>query len=107
MLAGTKPLAVFVEEPGAEGNERILPERAFAPYVAEGRFVMRVHPERYTIKGRTLRFRRFLYALAAERWRIDAYLLLHASVAKSGLIPFFANGEPPKYSTINARIETA
>jgi putative SOS response-associated peptidase YedK len=23
-----------------------------------------------------------------------------------GLIPFFANGEPPKYSTINARIET-
>ena len=23
-----------------------------------------------------------------------------------GLIPFFARGEPPKYSTINARIET-
>jgi putative SOS response-associated peptidase YedK len=23
-----------------------------------------------------------------------------------GLIPFFAKGEPPKYSTINARIET-
>jgi putative SOS response-associated peptidase YedK len=23
-----------------------------------------------------------------------------------GLIPFFAHGEPPKYSTINARIET-
>ena len=23
-----------------------------------------------------------------------------------GLIPYFANGEPPKFSTINARIET-
>src|SRR5687768_4921525 len=23
-----------------------------------------------------------------------------------GLIPFFAKGEPPKYSTINARVET-
>jgi putative SOS response-associated peptidase YedK len=23
-----------------------------------------------------------------------------------GLVPFFAKGEPPKYSTINARVET-
>lgn len=29
-----------------------------------------------------------------------------ASMVRWGLIPFFANGEPPKYSTINARIET-
>jgi putative SOS response-associated peptidase YedK len=28
------------------------------------------------------------------------------SVVRWGLIPFFARGEPPKYSTINARIET-
>jgi putative SOS response-associated peptidase YedK len=28
------------------------------------------------------------------------------SVVRWGLIPFFAKGEPPKYSTINARIET-
>ncbi len=30
MLAGTKPLAVGVEEPGAEVNERIVPERGRA-----------------------------------------------------------------------------
>jgi putative SOS response-associated peptidase YedK len=29
------------------------------------------------------------------------------SLVRWGLIPFFAKGEPPKYSTINARIETA
>lgn len=28
------------------------------------------------------------------------------SIVRWGLIPFFAKGEPPKYSTINARIET-
>jgi putative SOS response-associated peptidase YedK len=30
----------------------------------------------------------------------------HGSIVRWGLIPFFARGEPPKYSTINARIET-
>jgi len=29
-----------------------------------------------------------------------------AAVVRWGLIPFFAGGEPPKYSTINARVET-
>jgi putative SOS response-associated peptidase YedK len=31
---------------------------------------------------------------------------LRGSCVRWGLIPFFAKGEPPKYSTINARIET-
>jgi putative SOS response-associated peptidase YedK len=31
---------------------------------------------------------------------------LRGSLLRWGLIPFFARGEPPKYSTINARIET-
>jgi putative SOS response-associated peptidase YedK len=31
---------------------------------------------------------------------------LQGSLLRWGLIPFFAKGEPPKYSTINARIET-
>jgi putative SOS response-associated peptidase YedK len=31
---------------------------------------------------------------------------LQGSLVRWGLIPFFAKGEPPKYSTINARIET-
>jgi putative SOS response-associated peptidase YedK len=30
----------------------------------------------------------------------------HGTRVRWGLIPFFAKGEPPKYSTINARIET-
>lgn len=37
------------------------------------------------------------------RWRKDA---VEATTVRWGLIPFFARGEPPKYSTINARIET-
>jgi putative SOS response-associated peptidase YedK len=31
---------------------------------------------------------------------------LRGTTVRWGLIPFFARGEPPKYSTINARIET-
>ncbi len=31
---------------------------------------------------------------------------LQGSLMRWGLVPFFARGEPPKYSTINARIET-
>ncbi|HET6205868.1 MAG TPA: SOS response-associated peptidase [Terracidiphilus sp.] len=31
---------------------------------------------------------------------------MKGSLLRWGLIPFFARGEPPKYSTINARIET-
>jgi putative SOS response-associated peptidase YedK len=30
----------------------------------------------------------------------------HGSLMRWGLIPFFARGVPPKYSTINARVET-
>jgi hypothetical protein len=30
----------------------------------------------------------------------------HGSLMRWGLIPFFARGLPPKYSTINARVET-
>lgn len=31
---------------------------------------------------------------------------LQGALLRWGLVPFFAHGEPPKYSTINARIET-
>jgi putative SOS response-associated peptidase YedK len=31
---------------------------------------------------------------------------LHGSLMRWGLVPFFAKGIPPKFSTINARIET-
>jgi putative SOS response-associated peptidase YedK len=31
---------------------------------------------------------------------------LQGACLRWGLVPFFAQGEPPKYSTINARIET-
>jgi putative SOS response-associated peptidase YedK len=37
------------------------------------------------------------------RWRKEA---VEATTVRWGLIPFFARGEPPKFSTINARIET-
>lgn len=39
MLAGSKPLAVFHYDISCLPNEEIVPEAAFQPYVASGKFV--------------------------------------------------------------------
>lgn len=90
MLAGSKPLAAFVEDHPRVTVHEIIPEAAFEPYVLSGRFVKReklysgldgVGAQR---DGACRSIRRVLYAQKDQAWRIDAYLLLHETAAYSG-----------------------
>src|SRR5438128_1255759 len=77
MLAGRKPLAMFVEIVPYESG--IIPDEEFAPHVAAGRIVMREVFKtdlRLPASVRDGRVRHVLYALPNEAWRIDAMLLL-------------------------------
>jgi hypothetical protein len=89
MLKGTKPLAAFWGAYPSIPDREEIPERLFDPYVAAGRFVKRerVFEARPSeVVGGELRHatRIVLYALPQEAWRIDAYLLLQDTAAKSG-----------------------
>ncbi len=90
MLAGKKPLAVFVETyPRIEAERGLIPETAFQPHVDSGRIVKReqISPPNEKspkLKGLRLGTRRVLYALPSEQWRIDAYLLLWKTSEKAG-----------------------
>jgi hypothetical protein len=80
MLQGTKPLAVFCDALASSFDEAIIPEQAFAPYVDTGRIVKRT----YVVGEQPNQWRRVLYALPQEAWRIDAYLLMWDVAEKSG-----------------------
>ena len=89
MLKGTKPLTAFWGAYPSIPDREEIPERLFDPYVAAGRFVKRerVFEARPSgVAGGELRHstRIVLYALPQEAWRIDAYLLLQDTAAKSG-----------------------
>jgi hypothetical protein len=80
MLAGTKPLAVFKDlYPLTVG---IIPERLFEPHVLSGRFVKRTVSSRPALPGLPWSYV-VLYARPGEEWRIDAYLLLWNTAAKT------------------------
>ena len=89
MLNRGKPLAVFSDSYPPVPPEEIIPRKAFAPYVANGTFEMRicVEPLREPPPPRFPHVRgiiRFLYAKKSEAWRIDAYLAMWDAAAKSG-----------------------
>ncbi len=87
MLDGRKPLAVFSLWQPLVADRTVHPERVFDPYVDAGRFVKRERtvPSRVETGGRTIpASRNLLYALPAEAWRIDAYLLLMDTADKAG-----------------------
>jgi len=84
MLAGKKPLAVFVDEHPSSADERVIPERAFEPHVASGRLVKRENLTTQLVRGQAVGVRRVLYAVSQEAWRIEAYLLLWATAEKAG-----------------------
>jgi hypothetical protein len=81
MLEGTKPLAAFNEIFELSYNEEIIPEKAFAPHIAQGTIIKR---EQIFIASHNMKLRRVLYALPSEEWRIDAYLLMWEVAHKSG-----------------------
>jgi hypothetical protein len=89
MLAGTKPLAHFYDAYPPEPGEEIIPLEAFAPHVAEGRFLTRSYVEflreappkgHEHVRGTLHVF----YARLGEEWRIDAYILMQAIHTKAG-----------------------
>jgi len=89
MLAGTKPLAAFIDDFPSLHGLYVIPEREFEPHVAAGRIVKREDitapgPGAPVGRGQRLGTRRVLYALPCEAWRIDAYLLLWKTAEKSG-----------------------
>jgi hypothetical protein len=86
MLAGKKPLAMFYAEVSELPWEELIPEKAFSPYVQEGRFV-RVetdYPGGYVeALGRQARFKYVFFAPFEEVWRIRAIMLLKQSFQES------------------------
>lgn len=83
MRSGMKPLAAFTDDmPDVVGNG-IVPESIFEPYVATGQIVRRQVIR--TVHGRPCRD--VLYALSAESWRIDAYLLVLDLAGREGWSP--------------------
>jgi len=77
MLAGTKPLSMFLVPIDTEFE--IFPEGEFDLLVSEGRLAKSVSLE--TVKhpdGPDTQVRRVLYALPGEEWRINAMLLVNA-----------------------------
>jgi len=89
MLNKGKPLAHFSDAYPSEPDEQIIPELASAPYVRNGKFVMRefVEPLRepapqdhHHVRG----IRHVFYAQSAEVWRIDAYIMMLATAVRAG-----------------------
>ena len=79
MLRGHKPLAAFGGVYPADPELDDIPEAYFDPYVAAGRFV-----KRESLVADSPPWRRVLYALPDEAWRIDALLLVHKVARVSG-----------------------
>jgi len=75
MLAGTKPLSMFTEELDTEF--KLFPEEDFDRLVAEGRLTKSVTFEpTKNPDGSDSHFRRVLYALPGEEWRINSMPLV-------------------------------
>ncbi len=79
MLAGRKALAVFHDVLPSGGNipEEIIPEQAFAPYVASGTF-RRFAEEIISPKGD--RIRHVCFTLPGHEWRAEFFLWLHREI---------------------------
>jgi len=76
MLAGVKPLALFSDVLEDDPSPWCFPEDVFEPHVRAGTLVKRDYVELGGVPSPHKGIRVLLYALAAEAWRIDAYILL-------------------------------
>src|SRR4051794_16895636 len=75
MLAGTKPLSMFLQD--VEFEFELFPEEDFDRAVAQGKLIKHVTMEMMTDhQGRDIELRRVFYALPGEEWRIKAFLLV-------------------------------
>jgi hypothetical protein len=84
MLAGTKPLSMFVEIVGDEVE--LFSEANFDALVSQGRLIKRVTVKSASAPGgKTVQTRQVLYALPNEEWRIPAFL--HVQDLYDSLVP--------------------
>jgi hypothetical protein len=76
MIAGSKPLSMFVEPVPSDGC--YFPEQDFDALVSEGRLIKAdvIETWRDYTAGRDLQMRRVLYALLGEEWRIEAMTMV-------------------------------
>ena len=87
MLRHGKPLAHFSDAYPPEPHEQIIPQEAFAPYVANSTFEMRAFVELEPTSSRrpqSFGVIHVLYARPSETWRIDAYIAMIETAAKAG-----------------------
>jgi len=80
MLEGKKPFAAFTDSYPKNHDAYVIPELEFAPYVENGTFIKREHIFKYTEYGTLI----VMYALPAEEWRVNAYILLWETADKTG-----------------------
>ncbi len=80
MLAGEKSLAVFHDIVPADGliPEEIIPEQAFAPYVAAGRVVRIVRDIRNVTSDDINRY--VCFVLPGEEWRAEMFLWVREGI---------------------------
>jgi hypothetical protein len=87
MLSGEKPLAMFYADADSEPDERIIPEERFNRYVEKGDIVREESTLEYSRDPRTdrpIRVRYVFYAVASEKWRINAMRLILEIMAEMG-----------------------
>jgi hypothetical protein len=76
LLNGNKPLAVFMDVVPESGDidERIIPEKTFAPYVQSGRLI-RIARQMKDEDGSVLQY--VCFTPPDQIWRAKSYLWLH------------------------------
>jgi hypothetical protein len=75
MLAGRKPLSMFVS---VVGLDEWPDESVFDRAVADGRLTKAVRSHDWKCRdGSVAEFRRIMYAIPGEEWRINAMILVH------------------------------
>lgn len=77
MLAGRKPLAMFVDGKGRFPDVLVRYLKLFDRHVASGQFVRRDHFSLY--QERNVELHRIFFAVPEEVWRIDAMIELKSS----------------------------
>jgi hypothetical protein len=84
MLAGVKPLALFSDVLEDDPSPWTFPEDVFDPHVLAGTLVKRDYVELGGVPAPHKGTRVLLYALAAEAWRIDAFILMREVGRRDG-----------------------
>ena len=87
MLAGEKVFAAFSDVVPESGEiiEEIIPEQAFAPYVAEGKFI-RIAKD-FVDPGDGMVVRYVCFTVPGEEWRAQTYLWIREQI-RSGKMPY-------------------